>query len=154
MRFLRRARRADVLLQCTDGMSLIEVVVAMAIVTIALLPIMSMLPAQSMAQARAEQLTTATILAQCKMEELRTAFNADFQVPLQAGGIVSGGQASGDFEDRGYPKFRYSVQVTVARADVLHLLRVATWYDADDDGEVDLEEREVKLASQAARRRW
>jgi len=137
-----------------DGVSLVEVVVAMAVITIGLLPIMSMLPAQSIAQARAEQLTTATLLAQCKTEELRIAFNADFQAPLSVGGLVDGGQAAGDFGDRGYPRYRYNVRVTDVQPGVLRRLWVATWYDADNDGQVDPEERQIKLVTQVARRRW
>jgi Tfp pilus assembly protein PilV len=134
-------------------LSLVEVVVAMAIVTIALLPLMSMLPMQSMSQARAERLTTTTILAQSKLEEVRSAFNADFSAPLASGGICPGGQAAGDFASQGYPRYRYTVRVTDVRPNMLRAIRVSAWHDADGDRQVDPGEREVKLVTQVARRR-
>ena len=61
-----------------NGFTLIELIAALAILTIALLPLVNWLPLSIQTQIKAERKTKAIFLAQAKLEELRTAIINNF----------------------------------------------------------------------------
>ena len=60
------------------GFTLIELIAALAILTIALLPLVNWLPLSIQTQIKAERKTKAIFLTQAKLEELRTAIINNF----------------------------------------------------------------------------
>ena len=61
-----------------NGFTLIELIAALAILTIALLPLVNWLPLSIQTQLKSEHKTKAIFLAQSKLEELRTAIINNF----------------------------------------------------------------------------
>ncbi len=115
---LRAARRA------TAGLTLAETVIAMAIISMALMPLMMMLPGGSNAQLHAQRVMLCTVLAERKMEEARAALAADFT-------STPGG--TGDFSADGYSKYAYSVTIADVVGRPLKSVHVLVWQDGDAD---------------------
>lgn len=108
----------------------------MAIIGMALVPLMMMLPGGSEAQLHAQQVTLCTVLAERKMEETRSALIADFS-------SAPGG--NGDFSADGYPKYRYSVTVSNVVGRPLKSVQVLVWQDGNGDGVAASYERQTTL---------
>jgi len=113
----------------------------MAIIGLALVPLMMMLPGGSEAQLHAERVMLCTVLAERKMEEARSALTADFS-------SAPGG--NGDFSADGYADYRYNVTVTDVLGRPLKSVHVLVWQDGNADGVASSHEQQTALDSLVA----
>jgi hypothetical protein len=108
----------------------------MAIISMALMPLMMMLPGGSQAQLHAQRVMLCTVLAERKMEGVRAALAADFT-------STPGG--TGDFSADGYGKYAYSVTVADVVGRPLKSVHVLVWQDGDADGVAASHEHQTTL---------
>jgi hypothetical protein len=109
----------------------------MAIIGMALVPLMMMLPGGSEAQLAAQQVMLCTVLAERKVEEARSALVADFT-------STPGG--TGDFSGDGYADYRYSVTVADIVGRPLKSIHVLVWHDGlGGDGVAASHEQQTAL---------
>jgi type II secretory pathway pseudopilin PulG len=124
------------------GLTLAETVIAMALIGIALVPLMMMLPGGSSAQLHAQRVMLCTLLAERKMEESKSALITDFD-------STPGGE--GDFSTDGYAEYRYSVTIADVSGSPLKSIHVLVWEDHDGDGVASSHERQTTLDTLVAR---
>ncbi|HYD41871.1 MAG TPA: prepilin-type N-terminal cleavage/methylation domain-containing protein [Anaeromyxobacter sp.] len=93
------------------GFSLLEVMVALAILAGALLAVTQLTSSALQNHARAVRLETATLLARGKLVELRETFDKD-------GFKDSDQEEEGTFEREGHPEVRWKVEVIRPRAEL------------------------------------
>lgn len=124
------------------GLTLAETVIAMAIIGLALVPLMMMLPGGSRAQFHAQRVMLCTLFAEQKMEEAKSALIADFNG-------APGGE--GDFSTDGYAEYRYSITVADVSGRPLKSIHVLVWADENGDGVVASHERQTTLDTLVAR---
>ena len=87
------------LLPGAGGFTLLEVMAAVAIIAIALVPLLRSQTQSIRAAGMSQNLTMATLLARILMTDIETEAFPEV------------GELSGDFEDFGFPQFSYSVEV-------------------------------------------
>ena len=95
----------------TGGFTLIEIIVAMAIITIALLGVFRLQAQNLDLQSEARFITTARLLAQDRMARIEAGET-----------LEAGGNPSDEFGDR-FPGFRYREEITPV-SDTEHLFKV------------------------------
>lgn len=120
----------------SSGLTLTEVVVALAVIAVALIPLMALLPGGSACYLHAERVGLCTLLAQRKMDETTSALMADYNA------TPSG---TGDFSAEGHAGYRYTVSVTQVSGRPLKSLYVLVWEDRDGDGIADSHEYPTTL---------
>jgi len=106
------------------GFSLIELIATLAILAIALLPLLNWLPLSIQTQLKAERKTKAIFLAQGKIEELRTAIINNFDQDYNLN------PAAFNPPDQ---NFRYSI--TDDLNDNLKTISVKTWHTENPQDE-------------------
>ena len=121
--------------------TLIEVLGSIALLAIALTPLMYLLSKSLQQSRRSEQMVRVLFLAQMKMDETRAGVLSDYGTDRDQ---------AGDFSSSGYDGYKYTV--TDDNASGLKTLQVRVWYDADDDDAIDAEEDRVTLDSKIADR--
>ena len=93
-----------------SGFTLIEVICAVAIIAIALVPLLRAQSLAIRASGASQKITVATLLARSLMTEIQLELFPDI------------GQSNGDFSEQGYPEFTYEVDIRTPE-DLESLLR-------------------------------
>jgi prepilin-type N-terminal cleavage/methylation domain-containing protein len=122
-------------LKLKSGFTLIELIAALAILTIALLPLLNWLPLTIQTQLKAEHKTKAIFLAQGKLEELRTAISNNFDQDYNVLNPLAFNPP--------YQNFRYSITDDLDTS--LKTISVKAWY-------IENPQDETIFYSQIARR--
>ncbi|MFQ5951835.1 MAG: hypothetical protein ACE5JK_00295 [Candidatus Omnitrophota bacterium] len=128
------------------GLTYLELIAAIVIMALALVPIMRIMPEGMTATTRVERLTRATLLAQNKMDEVRSqimstnasyGFNKDYTETVTA-----------------FPAPDDDYKYTVADDQGANIkeLNVTVWFDEDDDDSQDTDEQSVGLDTKVADR--
>lgn len=94
------------------GFTLLEVMIAMAILAVALMAILNFQSTAVIASGRAQNIGIATMLAQHQMAHAILGFEKEFK----KGKLPDDRSESGDFSDMGYPNFRW--EVAMRRAEI------------------------------------
>lgn len=89
------------------GFSLLEVMVAIAILAVSLLAILNFQSTAVLSSGRAQTLTIATMLAQYEMGQILLEFEKEFGKSR----LPDDRTVSGDFSDLGYPDYRWEVKL-------------------------------------------
>lgn len=130
-----------------EGMSLVEVLVALAVLGILLLPLANVFAVGFGATVTSERYTTLLFLAQQKVEEIGAMLRAD----LKPGDFEDPVDQAGTFPD--FPGYRFQVlQLSSPDEQELKRIRVIVWADDNGDGSLQPSESKVELATQVARR--
>lgn len=123
-----------------------EILATMLIMTIALIPIMRIMPEGMKATTRVERLTKAALLAQGKMDEIRS----------QILGTDENYGFSNDYTESATafpnPDASFKYTVTDDQGTNIKELRVSVWFDEDDDDIQDSDEESVTLDTKIADR--
>lgn len=111
--------------QLVRGFTLLEVIVAVAILSGALLPIISWMPQMIQTKRKSEQQTLAVFLAQSKVEELRQGVAQKFDADYKATEVAFGAP---------YQDFRYTI--TDNLNSTLKDISVKVWHIEHPDEEI------------------
>jgi len=131
----RRSRITHYALRFRKGFTLVELVVAFLILVIGVTAILELVSQSALNARYAKDKTTATVLAQQKLEELLAQIDL---VP---------GETEGDFGDA-YPQFRWRAQIsevgdsmvsTESGTGLLHIAVIVEWQDRGQIRSVQLE---------------
>jgi prepilin-type N-terminal cleavage/methylation domain-containing protein len=115
------------------GFTFIEVIAAMTIMAVALIPIISIFPNVFIINRQVEHVTTATFLAEKKMEEIKSQIFSDFS------------SSYGEFAAFSEPHSAYKYIVTDDEGVGIKELSITVWYDENDDDVIDDNEDQVNL---------
>lgn len=126
-----------------SGLTLVEVIVALLIIVIALVPLMTMLPAGHMMRGDSERRATITMLAERKMAEVQSLLRSDF---------AASPTPQGSFTPQGFARYRYQVTVTPVTERPLKAVSVLCWYDLDANGLPAASEVQTQLDTYVAER--
>ncbi|MFQ6130867.1 MAG: prepilin-type N-terminal cleavage/methylation domain-containing protein [Armatimonadota bacterium] len=126
------------------GLTLVEVLVALLIIVIALVPLMTMLPAGHMVRENSEGRATTAMLADRKMTEVRAQLADDFAATPNP---------QGSFTPQGFAGYRYEVTVTPVAGRALKAVTVLCWHDLNTDGLPSAAEVQTQLDTYVAQRR-
>ncbi|MDR7434485.1 MAG: prepilin-type N-terminal cleavage/methylation domain-containing protein [Armatimonadota bacterium] len=130
-----------------EGISLVEVLVALALLAILLLSLANVFEVRLVGAVNHERSTTLVFLAQQKAEELGTMLRAD----LKPGEFKSSMEQAGAFS--GFPGYRFKVvQLPSPDEEELKRLKVVVWVDDNGDETLQPSEKRVELAIQISRR--
>lgn len=124
-------------------MTLAETMVALAVIFIALLPLLAMIPGGTAARMRCEERESSALLAQRKLEQVCATLKLDF------GATVDG---TGTFAADGYPSYAYDVQTTLDPIYPVKTVRVVAWRDTDGDATLDSSETGAEMYTKVAQR--
>ncbi len=124
-----------------DGYTLLEIVLTMAILSIALIPLMEMLPRAMVLDMQLERETKMAFLAQQKLEEVKGKAVYDFAQDYNETATAFPSPDS---------TFKYSVTDTPSAE--IREVAVSVWYDADGNGGVDDGEEHIELNTKIAKR--
>ena len=134
-----------------SGFTMLEILVSIAILSIAVLPLLGLLTSAPLLHAQREQQTRAAFLAQRKVEEVRNRIigDNDFDFTTEYDEPATGFPAPD-------PTFKYTITVTDPAPDPGDLkdITVQVWYD--ENGVVDtpeVGEQAVRLETKVAKRR-
>ncbi len=128
------------------GFTYLELLAAIVITTIALVPIMRVMPEGMTAATRVERLTRAALLSQSKMDEIRSqilgtnasyGFNKDYTESATAFSA---------------PDDDYNYTVTDYHGANIKVLNVTVWFDENGDDSQDAGEESVSLDVKVADR--
>ena len=131
----RRSRITHYALRFRKGFTLVELVVAFLILVIGVTAILELVSQSALNARYAKDKTTATVLAQQKLEELLAQTD------------LAPGEIEGDFGDA-YPQFRWRAQIsevggstvsTESEAGLLHIAVIVEWQDRGQIRSVQLE---------------
>jgi len=129
----------------TKGFTFLEILAAMIIMTVALIPIMQIMPATMKASRRVERLTQAGFLAGQKIEEARkTIFNPDYDFDS-----TDASESATAFAE---PFAFYKYTVTDDQGSGIKELNVTTWFDENGNGLLDADEEKVSIDTKIADR--
>ncbi|OGB88090.1 hypothetical protein A3H38_03390 [candidate division WOR-1 bacterium RIFCSPLOWO2_02_FULL_46_20] len=123
------------------GFTLLEVMVAIALIGLVLTAIMQIVPGMLKVSAKVERITKATFLAEKKMEDIRSLICSDYSVNRT--------QAATAFPG---PDALYRFTVADNAVVLIKNINVTVWNDLDGDSAVDADEYAVSLDSKAANR--
>ncbi|MGB3242483.1 MAG: type II secretion system protein [Candidatus Omnitrophota bacterium] len=128
------------------GFTYLELLAAIVITAIALIPIMRVMPEGMVAVTRVERLTRAGLLAQSKMDEVRS----------QILGTNASYGFSKDYTESATafpaPDDDYIYTVTDDQSTDIKILNVTVWFDEDGDSVQDADEESVSLDVKVADR--
>jgi prepilin-type N-terminal cleavage/methylation domain-containing protein len=121
------------------GFTYLELLAAIVIMAVALVPIMQVMPEGMMAVTRVERLTRAGLLAQSKMDEVRS----------QILGTNPSYGFSNDYTESATafpaPDDDYMYTVADDQGSDIKILNVTVWFDEDGDSVQDTDEESVSL---------
>jgi type II secretory pathway pseudopilin PulG len=125
------------------GLTLIEVVIAAALLAAAMVPILKCLTVAHLSAAKVEHKTQALVLAQAKLDEIkaRSIYN-----------YTNSGNPLGFAEDTNSPDGSYLCKVTDNLGNPLKTITVSVGFDLDNDHNLDDDEINITLATLIARR--
>ncbi|MBU0571087.1 MAG: prepilin-type N-terminal cleavage/methylation domain-containing protein [Candidatus Omnitrophica bacterium] len=127
------------------GFTLVEVVAAIAVLALGLVVVLRLLPEGVRSARDVERSTRGVLLAQYKVDEIRSQIlggNPGFDKP---GGYGETGEVFPDDPD-------YYYTVTDDEASGIKELGVTVWFDEDGDGIQDEDERPIQLDTKIANR--
>jgi Tfp pilus assembly protein PilV len=125
-------------------MTLVEVMVALLIIVVALLPLLSMVPAGTELHLQTREACVAGCLAQQKLDEVCARLTKDFAAAVEAAGA---------FAAHGEPGYRYTVTVSQDPQLPLKHITVVCWRDRNADATLSAGETSVRLDTLVSRRR-
>jgi Tfp pilus assembly protein PilV len=125
------------------GLTLIEVVIASALLIIAMVPILKCLTVAHASAVQIEHKSRSLLLAQAKLNELRARSIYDY---------TNGGAAGGFAESGTSLDGSYRCNVTDDKADPLKTITVSVGFDSNGDASLSSDEVNVTLATLVARR--
>ena len=139
------------------GFTMVEVLASVALLAIAVTPMMGLFTLAPRFHVQREQQIRAAFLAQLRLEDVKQKLGSDFG---SADYKKSSGSAT-DFDDgdSGGPddffpasdsKFRYTVDYS--NDSGIKDLTIIVWYDGDSDNNIDTNEQWVELNTKVARR--
>ena len=140
-----------------SGFTMLEIVASVAILAIAIIPMLGLFAGAPVLHAQREQQTRAVFLAQKKVEELKHEMALDFDAERYGG---SGKYGEGDYQkSAGYStdftapdtKFRYTVSHD--EGTNIKELTITVWYDDDANNVQDDGEQGLGTTTKVARRR-
>lgn len=124
-----------------NGFTLLEVLLTIIILSMALIPLMEMLPQALVLDKKVERETQAVFLAQQKLEEIKGKaiydFNPDYSESATAFPV---------------PHSIFKYVVSDDQGTDVKEIAVNVWYDEDGDNIVDSDEEEVELNTKVAER--
>jgi prepilin-type N-terminal cleavage/methylation domain-containing protein len=133
-----------------DGFTLLEVLGAIVILGIIVIPLLGLLIDALIVHAQREQQTRSVFLAQLRLEEIKSKIitasdfaTADYNKPAGA---------AGDFPPPD-SRFKYTVTHDDHNYPDIKAVTVTVWYDEDGDDTVSAGEQQVKLDTKVTRRR-
>jgi Tfp pilus assembly protein PilV len=125
--------------RCT-GLTLTEVVVASSLLAIAMMPMLKGLTASQVTSTAVERKTQSLILAQAKMEEIRSLCENDYSLSFTERDLLMTGLFYCDISD-------------ASSSPDLRVIEISVGYDDDGDGKHDpAEEADAVLTTMMARR--
>jgi prepilin-type N-terminal cleavage/methylation domain-containing protein len=137
----RRKRKGPTAVRCPSavrrGVTLVEVVVASAVLLIVIVPILKALTIAQMTGRVVERRTQSVILAQGKLDEIRARCLKNYDVAF--------GESSASLGNS------YLCSVTDNQDDTLKLIAVSVGFDADSDGQLSNQEVQAQLTTCVAR---
>ena len=111
------------------GFTLVEIVAAMAIMSVALVPMMRLVPGMIQSKVAVEQKTTALFLAEQKTEEIKQLLLNDFSTSVAA--VETSFNAP-------HQDYRFTIAETSEIAGFLKNITVTTWHSNRSRGRVIL----------------
>lgn len=128
-------------MQNSKGFTLVEVMVATALLGLVLVALMQIVPSMLKVGTKVEVVTKATFLAEKKTEEIRSLINNDYSADRT--------QAATAFPS---PDALYKFTISDDAAADIKVLNVTVWNDVDGDGAIDSDEYSVSLDTKMADR--
>ncbi len=123
------------------GFTLLEVLAAIVILSVVLIPLTEMLPRTLILDSQLERETRAAFLAQQKLEGVKCRamynFNPDYDESATA------------FP---FPDSTFKYTVSDDQGSEIREISVTVWYDEDDDNTVDDDEESIELNTKIAKR--
>jgi len=124
-----------------DGYTILEIVLTISILSIALIPLMEMLPRALLLDDQLEQRARAAFLAQRKLEQVKGKAIYDFHQDYT--------EAATAFQA---PDSRFKYTVSDQETDGIKEIGVNVWYDMDGSGSMGEGEENIELDTKIARR--
>lgn len=128
-------------LSLEDGYTLLEIILTISILSIALIPLMEMLPQALLLDAQLEREAKAAFLAQRKLEEVKSKaiydFDQDYTEPATA------------FSS---PDSTFKYTVSDDQGAEIKEIAVNVWYDEDGNGSASSDEEQIELNTKIAKR--
>ena len=148
------------------GFTMVEVLVALAILAITIIPLMGLFTmAPALHQSR-EQKLRAGFLAQLRLEQVKNEMTYDFDYQYPGIGYDKTAGAADDFPtsdgfEASDSQYRYTIEDTITEYDTVGTPRppfmrdvtIVVWYDKDGDNAYDSDEQDVTISTKVARRR-
>lgn len=128
------------------GFTLIEVLLAIVLLGVGVIPLLGGLARSSISSVRNEREMRTVFLAQQLVENVKSQAVNNFS------GDYSQGPTRFSGPDQG---FKYTIDYYVSDgddADKIRSIHVTVWYDGDDDDVVDTEEEQMELFAKIAKR--
>lgn len=128
----------------SNGFTMLEVLAAIAILAITVVPLVGLLSTAITIHVQREQETRAAFLAQLKLEEIKNIVTLDFGSDYN--------KPAGDATDFPAPNSRFRYTVTDNVDPDIKDITVRVWCDKDGNGTPDVDEQAVQLDTKIARR--
>ena len=124
-----------------NGFTLLEILLTIIILSMALIPLMEMIPQALVLDKKVERETQAVFLAQQKLEEIKGKVIFDFCTDYS--------ESATAFPS---PHSTFKYIVSDDQGTDIKEIAVYVWYDEDGDNIVDSDEEEVELNTKVAER--
>jgi len=153
------------------GFTMVEVLVALAILAITVTPLMGLFTMAPMLHAQREQQLRAAFLAQLRLEEVKNKIIHNFEFQYPGDGYNKSDGAAADFPtDEGFEasdaNYKYTItDIILADAGtgggftlpetipVMRDITVRVWYDKNGNDAYDTDEQDFEVMTKVARRR-
>jgi len=148
------------------GFTMVEVLVALAILSITLIPLMGLFTMAPVLHSHREQKLRAGFLAQLRLEQVKNKIieNFEYQYPgdgynKSSGAVTDFAPPVGDPEEGLFEpsdaEYRYTIVDAILSGPppLMRDITVTVWHDKDADNTLDSDEQEVELVTRVARRR-
>lgn len=124
-----------------DGYTLLEVIIAIAVLSIALIPLMEMLPRAFLLDRQLEREAKVAFLAQRKLEEAKSKIIYDFSQDYS--------ETANAFPS---PDSDYKYIVSDDLGTEIKEITIDAWYDGDGNGGIGSDEEHIELNTKVAKR--
>jgi len=124
-----------------NGFTLLELLLAIAILSIAIIPIMSIFPQVLLMSSKMERESRITFLAQKKLEEVKSQAISDFSQNYSSSATAFSGSDS---------MFKYVISDVVD--NTIRSIRVTVWHDKDGSDTINGDEEWIELNTKVAER--
>ena len=124
-----------------SGYTLLEILMAISILSIVLIPLMEMLPRTLLLDARLERETKVAFLAQREVEEVKSRAIYDFSMDYSESATAFPA-----------PDLSYKYTVSDDQGAEIKEIAVTVWYDEDNDDSVGGDEEQLVLYTKFAKR--